>query len=44
MSFVHFLRAVRVIAQVRQAECRPLPDEPEAVESDYFRFAHQPRD
>jgi hypothetical protein len=44
MSFSHFLRAVRAIAQAPQAECRPLPGEPEAVENDYFRLAHQPRD
>ena len=44
MSFVHFLRALRAITQAQQAERRPLPGEPEAVENDYFRFARQPRD
>ena len=44
MSFVHLLRAMRAIAQAQQAECRPLPGQPEAVENDYFRLARQPRD
>ncbi len=44
MSFSHFLRAVRAIAQTPQADRRPLPSEPEAVENDYFRLARQPRD
>ena len=44
MSFSHFLRALRAVAQAPHAQCRPLPSEPEAVENDYFRFAHQPRD
>ena len=44
MSFSHFLRAVRAIAQAPRAQCKPLSSEPEAVENDYFRLAHQPRD
>ena len=43
MSFSHFLRAVRAIAQAPQAECLPLPSEPDAVENDYFRLARLPR-
>ncbi len=44
MSFSHFLRALRAVAQAPRTQCGPLPGEPEAVENDYFRFAHQPRD
>ena len=44
MSFAHFVRAVLLITQAPQTDCRPLPSEPEAVENDYFRLARQPRD